>query len=262
MAYFKAHHYTKVGMIYSTDAYGASVGQAAIAAAKQAGITLTTATYEDTDLNMTAELQQLQAAHPQALYVQGFGAPPGIILQDQYALGWKIPTVGDLTTASTPVIWQDSAKPEEKGLLLQELQVAVHSGSETTALTNYIKAMQKFGPITSPLPTTSYEYDAVMLVAQAAKQADSIATPAMANALEHLKQPASLAVIGFVALAIGGYGSIVATTVGAFGIGLVQQYTSRYIGANYENLMVFAILVVVLMALPNGLAGARRERVV
>jgi len=191
MAYFKAHHYTKVGMIYSTDAYGASVGQAAIAAAKQAGITLTTATYEDTDLNMTAELQQLQAAHPQALYVQGFGAPPGIILQDQYALGWKLPTVGDLTTASTPVIWQDSAKPQEKGLLLQELQVAVHSGSQTTALTNYIKAMEKFGPITSPLPTTSYEYDAVMLVAQAAKQADSIATPAMANALEHLKQPAS-----------------------------------------------------------------------
>jgi branched-chain amino acid transport system substrate-binding protein len=56
MAYFKAHNYTKVGMIYSTDAYGASVGQATIAAAKQAGITLTTATYEDTDMNMTAEL--------------------------------------------------------------------------------------------------------------------------------------------------------------------------------------------------------------
>jgi branched-chain amino acid transport system permease protein len=74
--------------------------------------------------------------------------------------------------------------------------------------------------------------------------------------------PASLAVIGFVALAIGGYGSIVATTVGAFAIGLIQQYTSRYIGANYENLMVFAILIIVLMALPNGLAGARRERVV
>jgi branched-chain amino acid transport system permease protein len=74
--------------------------------------------------------------------------------------------------------------------------------------------------------------------------------------------PASLAVIGFVALALGGYGSIVGASAGAFAIGLVQQYTSRYIGGNYENLMIFAILIIVLMVMPNGLFGARRERVV
>jgi branched-chain amino acid transport system substrate-binding protein len=191
MAYFKAHHYTRAAMIYSTDAYGASVGAAAIAAAKQAGITLATATYQDTDLSMTAPLQKLQATHPQVLYVQGFGAPPGIILQDLYALGWKIPTIGDLTAASTPVIWQDAGKPQEKGLLLQELQVAVYSSSEPAAVKTYLSAMQKFGPITSPLPTTSYEYDSLMVVAQAARQANSIAAPAMASALEHLRQPAS-----------------------------------------------------------------------
>jgi branched-chain amino acid transport system substrate-binding protein len=191
MAYFKAHHYTRVAMIYSTDAYGASVGAATIAAAKQAGITLATATYQDTDLNMTAPLQKLQATRPQVLYVQGFAAPPGIILQDLYALGWKIPTVGDQTTAVTPVIWQDAGKPQEKGLLLQELRIAVYSSSESAALKNYLSAMQKFGPITSPLDTTSFEYDSLMLVAQAAKQANSIATPAMASALEHLKQPAN-----------------------------------------------------------------------
>jgi branched-chain amino acid transport system permease protein len=74
--------------------------------------------------------------------------------------------------------------------------------------------------------------------------------------------PASLAVIGFVALALGGYGSIVLSSAAAFAIGLVQQYTSRYISGNYENLMVFAILIIVLMVVPNGLAGARRERTV
>jgi branched-chain amino acid transport system permease protein len=74
--------------------------------------------------------------------------------------------------------------------------------------------------------------------------------------------PASLAVIGFVALALGGYGSIVGASAGAFVIGLVQQYTSRYLGGNYENLMIFAILIIVLMVVPNGLFGARRERVV
>jgi branched-chain amino acid transport system substrate-binding protein len=190
MAYFKAHQYTKAAMIYSTDAYGASVGAAAVQAAKQAGISLATASYQDTDLNMTSQLQKLQATHPQVLYVQGFAAPPGIILQDLYTLGWKIPTIGDLTVAATPVIPEDASKPQEKGLLLQQLQVAVRSSSESTAFKNYISAMEKFGPITSPLPTTSYQYDSIMLIAQAAKQANSIATPALASALEHLQQPA------------------------------------------------------------------------
>jgi branched-chain amino acid transport system substrate-binding protein len=191
MSYFKAHHYTRAAMIYSTDAYGASVGAAAKQAAQQAGITLATATYQDTDLNMTAPLQKLQATHPQVLYVQGFAAPPGIILQDLYALGWKTPTIGDLTTATTPVIWQDAGKPQEKGLLLQNLRISVYSGSEPAAVKTYLSAMQKFGPITTLLPSSSYDYDSLMVVAQAARQANSIATPAIASALAHLRQPAS-----------------------------------------------------------------------
>jgi branched-chain amino acid transport system permease protein len=74
--------------------------------------------------------------------------------------------------------------------------------------------------------------------------------------------PYSLALIGFVALALGGYGSIIGATLGAFALGLVEQYTDRYIGGNYENLMVFAILIIVLMIVPNGVFGARRERMV
>ncbi len=191
MSYLKAHHDTKAAMIYSTDAYGASVGAAATQAAKQAGISLETATYQDTDLSMTSQLQKLQAGKPQVLYVQGFAGPPGIILQNLYTLGWKIPTIGDLTTAASPLIAANASKPEEKGLLLQNLKIGVYSKNQSAAVKNYIGAVEKFGPITGLLDTTSYQYDSVMLVAQAAKQAKSIATPALAHALEHLQQPAS-----------------------------------------------------------------------
>jgi branched-chain amino acid transport system substrate-binding protein len=191
MNYAKAHHYSKIAMIYSSDAYGASVGQATIAAAKAAGITLDTATYEDTDLSVTSQLQQLQADKPQMLYTQGFGSPCGVILQDLYTLGWKIPTIGDLTTAATPLIATDANQPQEKGVLIQNLKVAEYSPNESTAVKNYIHAMESFGPITTPLNTTSYQYDSVMVVAQAAKQAKSITTPALVKALEHLKQPSN-----------------------------------------------------------------------
>jgi branched-chain amino acid transport system substrate-binding protein len=190
MAYFKAHSYTTAGMIYSTDAYGASVQQATAAAAKQAGITLDSVSYNDTDLNMTSELQKLQADHPQVLYVQGFGAPDGIILQNQYALGWKVPTIGDLTVSATPTIAADSGKPYEKGLLLQDVGLNEYSATQSPAVATYISAIKKFGPIESTLTTTSFQYDSLMLVAQAAKQAGSIDTPALASALENLKQPA------------------------------------------------------------------------
>jgi len=191
MNYVKAHHWTKVGMIYSSDAYGSSVGQATVQAAKAAGITLDTVTYNDTDLSVTSQLQQLQADHPQVLYTQGFGSPVGVVLQDLYTLGWKVPTIGDLTTATTPLVATDAAQPQEKGLLLQMLKLGVYSASEPTAEKNYLTAMKKFGPITTPLLTSSYQYDSIMLVAQAAKQAKSVATPALAKALEHLKQPAN-----------------------------------------------------------------------
>jgi branched-chain amino acid transport system substrate-binding protein len=191
MSYFKAHNYTRAAIIYSTDAYGASVGAATVQAAKQAGITLVTATYQDTDLNMTAQLQKLQAGHPQVLYLQGFGAPPGIILQDLYTLGWKIPTIGDLTTADTPLIAADAHQPQEERLLLQNLKVNVYSPDQSAAVNNFISALRKFGPITTALFQSSFPYDSVMLVAQAAKQANSIATPAVTAALEHLSAPAS-----------------------------------------------------------------------
>jgi branched-chain amino acid transport system permease protein len=72
----------------------------------------------------------------------------------------------------------------------------------------------------------------------------------------------ALALKGFVALALGGFGSISGGLIGGLAIGMVEQYTARYLGSAYSNLMVLAVLLVVLMAKPTGLFGQVRERTV
>lgn len=73
---------------------------------------------------------------------------------------------------------------------------------------------------------------------------------------------ASLAIKGFVVLAIGGFGSIGGVLVGGAVVGLVEVFASRYLGTDYANLSVFVILILILMVKPTGLFTRSRERVV
>lgn len=71
---------------------------------------------------------------------------------------------------------------------------------------------------------------------------------------------ASLALKGFVVLAIGGFGSMPGTLVGGLLVGLAEALASRYLGGEYANLAVFVILIVVLLVRPAGLFVRSRER--
>lgn len=73
---------------------------------------------------------------------------------------------------------------------------------------------------------------------------------------------AALALKGFVALAIGGFGSMYGGLIGGFVIGLVEQLVGRYLDAHLINLSVFAVLLLVLMIRPTGLFGRVQERTV
>jgi branched-chain amino acid transport system permease protein len=72
----------------------------------------------------------------------------------------------------------------------------------------------------------------------------------------------SLALYGFVALAIGGFGSMGGGLVGGAVVGITGALASRYLGAEYSDLCVFAVLLIVLFARPAGLFVRARERVV
>ena len=65
----------------------------------------------------------------------------------------------------------------------------------------------------------------------------------------------------FIAVVIGGVGSIPGVVIGGIGIGLIEILTAVYVSSVYKDAICIAILIVFLIAFPRGLLGeAVKER--
>jgi branched-chain amino acid transport system permease protein len=65
---------------------------------------------------------------------------------------------------------------------------------------------------------------------------------------------------GFVAAALGGFGSIVGAMVGGLLLGVLEVYSNDQIGSEYKDLVSFVILMLVLLVRPSGLLGKTHLR--
>jgi branched-chain amino acid transport system permease protein len=63
----------------------------------------------------------------------------------------------------------------------------------------------------------------------------------------------TLALSGFVALALGGLGSQLGCLIGGFLTGVVGALSARYIGGNYQDIATFVLLLLALGIRPGGL---------
>ncbi len=63
---------------------------------------------------------------------------------------------------------------------------------------------------------------------------------------------------GVVAVVIGGVGNVPGAVVGSLLLGLTESYGIALFGTTYRNLFAFALLILFLVLLPNGLFGGRR----
>lgn len=70
----------------------------------------------------------------------------------------------------------------------------------------------------------------------------------------------SLVAFAFVALTIGGFGSYGGALIGGLGAGVVQAFSEYYLGANYSDLVLFGVLLVLLVVRPSGLLTVNRVR--
>lgn len=72
----------------------------------------------------------------------------------------------------------------------------------------------------------------------------------------------SLAVLGIVAVVIGGAGNQLGGLIGGFIAGLLSALAGRYLGAEYAQVAVFVLLLMILLVKPGGFFGAPAQRTV
>jgi branched-chain amino acid transport system permease protein len=70
----------------------------------------------------------------------------------------------------------------------------------------------------------------------------------------------TLALYGFVAVALGGEGSFVGGLIGGLVVGLASTFATTYIGANYGDLAALVLMLATLGLRPKGLGGAAAAR--
>jgi branched-chain amino acid transport system permease protein len=68
------------------------------------------------------------------------------------------------------------------------------------------------------------------------------------------------AIKGFIALALGGFGSMRGAIVGALALGVAEQVYDVYGNASYEITISVGVLIVILLIRPTGLFGTLRAR--
>jgi branched-chain amino acid transport system substrate-binding protein len=177
--YAKTQGWTKVGILYTDDAYGDVLGPAIKDECVKDGSTVTgISKYDPTALDYTATIQSIQSGNPQAVVLVGYGAEVGYMLTGINKLGWNVPILGDIAVADTSTITTPPPAGTlgtdlQKTLVMEVFKSVAKSDNQPAALNAMIAAMNSQGGLSGPL-ISAYPYDGLMLFAAAATKAGTV----------------------------------------------------------------------------------------
>jgi branched-chain amino acid transport system substrate-binding protein len=90
----------KVGLLQETDTLSEAETPYFIQAMKKYGIASSTVTFPATAVDLTPQMQQLKGTNPQAVFMEGLGAPAGYALVARAKLNWNVPVAFDIAASS------------------------------------------------------------------------------------------------------------------------------------------------------------------
>jgi branched-chain amino acid transport system permease protein len=67
----------------------------------------------------------------------------------------------------------------------------------------------------------------------------------------------NLALAAFPVILLGGLDSIEGAVVGGIIIGVIQGFVATYLGGEYQDVVTYGLLLIVLLVYPQGLFGTR-----
>jgi len=183
---FEKNGWKKIGVLHGNSAYAKQFGALAQQVFTEKGYETTVVEYDSKALDMTAQIQAVQAKNPDVLVFNGYGGPVGLVLKGITKLGWNVPILGDTSVTSTPLVTTNPpdgliGTPETKNLKI-EVTRSVNAATASDATKKAVDTMASMGEIKASL-NNCLNYDAVMLLTTAANHAKSNDTKAVAEAL-------------------------------------------------------------------------------
>ncbi|MDR5699436.1 ABC transporter substrate-binding protein [Agromyces aerolatus] len=187
---FTEEGYEKVAYLGANDALGQSIAEAFSEVFAAEGLELVQESYAPADLDMTAQLQRLQATDPDTLIIQGYGTAAGYALESRTKLGWDIVTYGDGGLGNGNNLALISGEEDWNNLYLRVFPINTpqREVEGTEAFAYLTGELEKRGSSFDQLMQLyALQWDAVHVVKQAVEQADAKDAPSVADALVNLE---------------------------------------------------------------------------
>ena len=188
-AYIDEQGYKSVAILHSSSPNGELYGAEMKERLPDAGVKVVgSETFDSAALDMTAQLETLKDKDPDALFLDGYGAPVGYILAGIKKLDWDIPIIGDGPVASSGIT---STNPPD-GLLgtddMKNLKFIVMRSTQFQAaderVNSAVATMAGIEDIQASL-MLAFPYDSPYLIRAAVESAGTSTDPdALVKALE------------------------------------------------------------------------------
>lgn len=164
---FKEKNLTRLGLIYSLDAFGQSGGTIAKELAAQYGISVVTEeTFGPQDTNMSPQLLRVRNSRPQALLVWSGNPGPSIVMRNAVELGLDMPMYASYASGSRSFLQQTG--PAAEGAFVPSYRiVAPETLSDRDAMKQPLSAFAKQYRErwnSEPDQTSGHAYDVLLML--------------------------------------------------------------------------------------------------